>query len=106
VGYLVTATFKAGDRVRVKAAERAGHIRTPAYVRGKPGWVERVHGEFRNLEQLAYGRDGVSRQPLYMVGFLQTDLWPQRYAESPRDRLYVDIYEHWLEPVVDQEARQ
>jgi len=96
----VTATYKAGDPVRVKTDQRPGHIRTPAYVRGKLGWVERVHGEFRNPEQLAYGRDGLPRQPLYMVGFRQTDLWQQRYAnESPRDNLYVDIYEHWLEPV-------
>jgi hypothetical protein len=47
---------------------------------------------------LAYGRDGLPRQPLYLVGFHQTDLWQQRYAESPRDNLYVDIFEHWLEP--------
>jgi nitrile hydratase len=91
--------FKPGDRVRVKAEERPGHVRTPAYVRGKHGWVERVHGEFRDPEKLAYGRDGLPRQPLYMVGFLQTDLWQQRYAESPRDSLYVDIFESWLEPL-------
>jgi nitrile hydratase subunit beta len=90
--------FRAGDRVRVKADKRAGHVRTPAYVRGKSGWIERVHGEFRNPEQLAYGRNGLPRQALYLVGFRQTDLWQQRYAESPRDNLYVDIYEHWLEP--------
>ena len=90
--------FQAGDRVRVRADERAGHVRTPAYVRGKSGWIERVHGEFRNPEQLAYGHDGLPRQALYLVGFRQTDLWQQRYAESPRDNLYVDIYEHWLEP--------
>jgi nitrile hydratase len=102
----VTATFKAGDRVRVKADERPGHIRTPAYVRGKLGWVERLHGEFRNPEQLAYARDGLPAQPLYLVGFRQTDLWPQRYAESPRDNLYVDIYEHWLEPARNEGTRQ
>ena len=90
--------FRAGDRVRVKANERAGHVRTPAYVRGKSGWIERVHGEFRNPEQLAYGRDGLPRRALYLVGFRQTDLWQRCYAESPRDNLYVDIYEHWLEP--------
>jgi hypothetical protein len=61
------------------------------------GWIERVHGAFRNPETLAYGRDGLPRQALYLVGFRQTDLWPARYAESPRDNLYVDIYEHWLE---------
>lgn len=88
--------FRPGDRVRVKSAERAGHIRTPAYVRGKLGWVERLHGAFRNPEILAYGGDGLPRQPLYMVGFRQSDLW-QPYAESAADNLYVDIYEHWLE---------
>jgi hypothetical protein len=90
------AKFQPGDRVRVKAEERPGHMRTPAYVRGKRGWVERVHGAFRNPEGLAYGGDGLPRQPLYMVGFRQADLW-QPYAESPADNLYVDIYEHWLE---------
>src|SRR3981189_3610618 len=109
MGGLVTSggpTFKPGDRVRVKAEERPGHIRTPAYVRGKLGWVERVHGEFRDPELLAYGRDGLPRRPLYLVGFRQTDLWPERYAESPRDNLYVDIYEHWLEPVDAEGTRQ
>ncbi len=99
-------TFKPGDRVRVKADERPGHVRTPAYVRGKLGWVERIHGEFRDPEKLAYGRDGLPIQPLYMVGFLQTDLWQQRYTESPRDSLYVDIYQHWLEPVVGEGTQQ
>ena len=88
--------FKAGDRVRVKSEERAGHVRTPAYVRGKLGWVQRIHGEFRNPEKLAYGGDGLPSQPLYMVGFHQTDLW-EPYAESRGDSLFVDIYEHWLE---------
>jgi nitrile hydratase len=58
-----------------------------------------VHGEFRNPEQLAYGRDGLPRVPLYLVGFRQTDLWAQRYRGSPTDHLYVDLYEHWLEAV-------
>jgi nitrile hydratase len=74
-------------------------------VRGKLGWVERVHGQFRDPEKLAYGRDGLPRQALYMVGFLQTDLWPQRYAESLRDSLFVDIYESWLE-LVGEGTRQ
>lgn len=91
--------FRPGDRVRVQTRDAAGHVRTPAYVRGKQGWIERVQGEFRNPESLAYGGDGLPRQPLYMVGFRQSDLWRERYAESPDDRLYVDVYEHWLEEV-------
>ncbi len=91
-----SGAFKVGDRVRVKADNRGGHTRTPAYVRGKQGWVERVHGEFPDPEKLAYGGDGLPRQPLYLVGFRQTDLW-QPYAEAQGDSLYVDIYERWLD---------
>ena len=89
--------FKPGDRVRVRAEERPGHIRTPRYVRGKSGWVEHVHGEFLNPESLAYGKDGLPKRPLYLVGFHQADVWEQ-YDAVPKDKLYVDIYEHWLEP--------
>ena len=92
------SAFNPGDRVRVRSSEQPGHVRTPSYVRGKFGWVERVHGQFRNPEKLAYGLDGLPHQTLYMVGFRQTDLWRERYMESARDNLYVDIYEHWLEP--------
>jgi hypothetical protein len=94
--------FKPGDQVRVKADEPPGHVRTPAYVRGKRGWIQGVHGIFRDPELLAYGKDGMPPQPLYLVGFRQTDLWADRYSESPRDHLYVDIYEHWLEPADDR----
>jgi len=85
--------------VRVRADWPPGHVRTPAYVRGKPGWIERIHGDFRNPELLAYGRDGLPLRTLYMVGFRQMDLWPSRYAESSNDHLYVDIYDHWLESI-------
>lgn len=96
-------SFRAGDRVQVRTFAGPGHVRTPAYVRGKQGWVERVHGDFRNPESLAYGGSGVPRKTLYMVGFRQSDLWQARYRESPRDTLYVDIYEDWLTPVDPRE---
>ena len=94
---MVSARFKPGDRVRVRAEDRPGHIRTPFYVRGKSGWVERVYGEFPNPELLAYGKDGLPKRTLYLVAFDQSEVW-DRYQSSPRDKLYVDIYEHWLEP--------
>jgi nitrile hydratase len=96
--------FQPGDLVRVLTFDPQTHVRTPAYVRGKQGWIERVHGEFRNPESLAYGGDGLPQQPLYLVGFRQSDLWHARYAESPADSLYVDLYEHWLEPSASQEG--
>ena len=83
--------------MRVRAEDRPGHIRTPFYIRGKSGWVERVYGEFLNPELLAYGKDGLPKRTLYLVAFDQSEVW-DRYQSSPRDKLYVDIYEHWLEP--------
>ena len=93
--------FAPGDRVRVLELLKGGHVRTPSYVRGKDGWIERVHGEFRNPESLAYGGDGLPRESLYLVGFSQAALWADRYKESRTDHLYVDIYEHWLGPAGD-----
>ena len=89
--------FRPGDRVRVRAEDRPGHIRTPFYIRGKTGWIERVHGEFLNPESLAYGKNGLPKRPLYLVGFRQAEVW-EKYG-APKDNLYIDIYEHWLEPV-------
>lgn len=90
------AKFHPGDRVRVRFEDRPGHLRTPWYVRGKTGWIERVYGEFLNPESLAFGRDGRPKKVLYLVGFEQTELWDKAH---PGDKLMVDIYEHWLDPV-------
>jgi hypothetical protein len=88
--------YAPGERVRVLDAPSIGHIRTPEFIKGKTGWVERMHGEFRNPESLAYGGDGLPKQPLYLVRFRQHDVWP-RYSGPARDSIYVDLYEHWLE---------
>jgi nitrile hydratase len=88
--------FKPGDRVKVKFEDRPGHLRTPWYIRGKSGRIERVHGEFLNPESLAYGRDGLPKRTLYLVAFNQSEVW-----ENPpvsMDKVLVDIYEHWLDP--------
>jgi nitrile hydratase len=90
-------TFGPGDRVRVLAAEKPGHVRTPAYLKGKAGWVESVIGTFPNPEELAYGLSGLPQRPLYKVGFRQIDLW-DAYTGSAEDHLYADLYEQWLEP--------
>ena len=41
-------------RVRVKAMMPPGHVRAPAYLRGKTGEIERALGPFGNPERLAY----------------------------------------------------
>ena len=90
------AKYKPGDRVRVRFEDRPGHIRTPWYIRGKTGWIERAYGEFLNPELLAYGRDGTPRRTLYLVAFNHFDLWGA--AEGAHDKVLVDVYEHWLDP--------
>jgi hypothetical protein len=91
-------THLIGDRVSVAARDHAGHHRTPGYLKGKVGTVERVHGAFANPETRAYGEDGLPKHPLYLIGFDQRDVWPG-YAGHAGDRIYADVYEHWLENV-------
>ena len=93
----MAAKFKPGDTVRIRVGEPPGHFRTPAYIQGKRGVIEAVHGAFRNPESLAYGRDGLPKQFLYLVRFDQAHVWEQ-YTTTPHDKLLIDIYEHWLEP--------
>ncbi len=88
--------YRAGQRVRVATRRHEGHHRTPAYVKGKIGSIERAHASFTNPETRAYGEDGLPKQPLYLVGFAQRDVWPA-YRGRGRDRIYVDVFEHWLE---------
>ena len=89
-------SFAAGQRVRVSARVHRGHHRTPGYLKGKSGTIERLHGAFRDPETRAYGTDGLPEQELYLVGFEQSDVWPG-YPGKREDRIYVDVYGHWLE---------
>lgn len=91
------ARFAPGDKVLVRKAYPPGHIRTPWYIRGKSGVIERICGEFGNPEELAYGRDGLPKEPLYRVRFMQNEVWDD-YAENPADTVDIEIFEHWLEP--------
>ncbi len=93
----MSAAFSPGSAVRVRWADPPGHLRTPHYVRGKTGIIERYLGEFANPEELAYGRTGLPKQPLYRVRFRQADVWPD-YAGAAADTVDIEIYQHWLEP--------
>jgi hypothetical protein len=89
--------FKSGDRVQVRFEDRPGHLRTPWYIRGKTGWIELVYGDFLNPESLAFGGDGLPKRTLYLVAFDQKDVWGK--SAGAKDKVLVDIYEHWLDPV-------
>ena len=93
---MVDARFKPGQRVKVLKAFPPGHIRTPYYIRGHVGEIERVCGAFANPEELAQMRSGLPKQPLYRVRFRQKDVWPD-YSGNPADVLEVEIFQHWLE---------
>jgi Nitrile hydratase beta subunit, C-terminal len=92
----VEARFRPGDRVRVMKADPLGHVRTPYYIRGRRGTVERLCGAFPNPEELAQQRDGLPAQPLYRVRFPQRELWPD-YRGRDDDVVEVEIFQHWLE---------
>jgi hypothetical protein len=79
-------SYKVGQHVYVSAREHEGHHRTPGYAKGQTVTVERIHGSFPNPETRAYGTDGLPGQTLYFVSF----------AEGA-DRIYLDVFEHWLE---------
>ncbi|HKX09135.1 MAG TPA: SH3-like domain-containing protein [Stellaceae bacterium] len=89
--------FRAGDRVRVRFADAPGHIRTPWYIRGHAGVIERLCGTYGNPEELAFNRPGTPRQPLYRVRFKQSQVWPD-YRGPATDTVDIEIFQHWLEP--------
>ncbi len=82
--------------MRVAVREAPAHVRTPRYLRGKRGTIERICGSFRNPEELALGRRDTKPVPLYRVRFAQGEVWTG-YRGAAGDTLDVEIYEHWLE---------
>ena len=88
--------YDAGQRVHVRKVDSPGHIRTPHYIRGKSGVIERFVGFFKNPEELAYGRSGLPMKALYRVRFVQSHVWPD-YTGADNDSIDIDLYEHWLE---------
>jgi hypothetical protein len=97
----MSSRFKEGDKVRVagrwpEAGAVRVHVRTPHFLRGRTGTVERVLGAFANPEELAFGNPGLPKVPLYMIKFGEAELWTEG-GFKPQDTLTADLYEHWLE---------
>lgn len=89
------AVHPVGARVRVQEGFAPGHIRTPTYIRGKTGAIERVLAVFPDPEERAFGRTGLPGRRLYRVRFQQAEVWPD-YTGSAADTLDIEIYEQWL----------
>ncbi|MEL6682151.1 MAG: SH3-like domain-containing protein [Pseudomonadota bacterium] len=88
--------------MRVRADMPPGHVRTPAYLRGKTGWIERELGPFPNPEQLAYGLKA-DALTLLRMRFTMKEVWGPD-VPYPHDTIDAEIYAHWLEPVERTDA--
>lgn len=88
--------FAPGAVVRVRRGAAPGHMRTPFYLRGKSGRIERICGDFPNPEEMAYRRGGKPAPTLYRVRFTMAEVWGDG-AERPTDTIDAEIFEHWLE---------
>ncbi len=93
----MTDAFAPGTRVRVAARMPLGHVRTPAYLRGKTGIVERLLGPFPDPERRAYAQHAVPLT-LARVRFTMAEVWGDA-TEAPGDTLDAEIYATWLTEV-------
>ena len=89
-------TYPIGAKVRLSEMAPPGHVRTPWYLRGKTGVIERDLGLTGDPEALAYGDTDHDRIRLYRVRFDMAEVWGD-VAERPTDTLDAEIFETWLE---------
>ena len=91
----VAPHFKVSQHVRTRNINPTGHTRLPRYARGKMGTIERDYGVFvfpdTNAEFL-----GEKPQHVYSVRFTARELWGEQ--ASPRDSVYLDLWDDYLEP--------
>uniref|UniRef100_A0A6B2L404 nitrile hydratase n=1 Tax=Arcella intermedia TaxID=1963864 RepID=A0A6B2L404_9EUKA len=95
--------FKVGDKVRVKYENyatrwRKPHLRTPGYIFGKEGVIERYCGIFEDPEKHAFWVSTQATQPLYRVRFNQKTVWP-KYEGPEQDTIDLEITQNWLLPI-------
>jgi len=94
--------FAAGQEVHVRdegfvTRWRRPHLRTPGYLFGQRGVVERVVGSFPNPERRSYNEEG-PKQPLYRVRFRQHELFPSALLKfNAADTIDVEVYQCWLQ---------
>ena len=87
------ARFVPGDRVRVREDRVPGHVRMPAYIRGKTGIVVSESPPYPFPDAHAHGV-AASDEPTYDVRFSSEDLWPD---SADRAFVYVAVFRSYLE---------
>jgi nitrile hydratase len=91
----VAPSFRVGQAVRARNLNPIGHTRLPRYVRGRVGTIDRDHGVYVFPDTNAHFL-GEKPQHVYSVRFAARELWGG--AASPRDAVYVDLWDDYLEP--------
>ena len=87
--------FAAGDRVRVTTEHVPGHVRMPAYIRGKSGVVVSESPPYPFPDAAAHGVAAVD-EPTYDVRFRSADLWP---SAADAAFVHVGVFQSYLERV-------
>jgi len=87
--------FKLGDRVRVRDDYVPGHVRMPAYIRGKTGVVVDESPAYPFPDAHAH-RIQAQDEPTYDVRFRSEDLWPN---SSDPALVHVGVFQSYLERV-------
>jgi nitrile hydratase subunit beta len=90
-----TPRFQPGQRVRVRNMHPAGHTRLPRYARGKLGIIDRHRGAYVFPDTHARSL-GEKPQHVYSVRLTAQELWGDE--ASPRDAVYLDMWDDYLEP--------
>ena len=86
-------SFKVGDRVRVRNDLVPGHIRMPAYIRGKTGVVVGVSPAYPFPDAHAHGV-AAADEPTCDVRFSTSELWPNSADEA---FVHVGVFHSYLE---------
>jgi nitrile hydratase len=87
--------FEVGDRVVVRDEYVAGHIRMPAYVRGKEGVIRhRTTEKWPFPDAIGHGDLSAAHQPTYHVEFRVKDLWGDAADDG---FVVVDLFESYLD---------
>jgi nitrile hydratase len=93
--HLAAPRFRIGQRVRARNIHPPAHTRLPRYARGRTGVIDRDHGVFIFPDAHAATGQKVPRH-CYSVRFEGRELWGP--DAGPRDAIYVDLFDDYLEP--------
>jgi nitrile hydratase subunit beta len=87
--------FNIGDPVLVRQDYVSGHVRMPAYIRGKSGVVVGVSPAYPFPDAHAHAIQA-DDEPTYDVAFRASELWPD---SSDSATVHVGVFESYLRPL-------